>query len=53
MNSTMNVVKRCGKTEPVKFDKIAERIEKLCFTQELKNLDIPMVVQKLFLIWQI
>ena len=46
MNNSMEVIKRSGSTEPIFFDKITVRIKKLCSEEELKILDIPMVVQK-------
>ena len=46
MYNSMEVEKRTGIKEPIYFDKITERIKKLCTTEELKKLDIPMVVQK-------
>ena len=42
----MEVIKRCGRTEELYFDKITTRIKKLCSNDELKLLDIQMIVLK-------
>ena len=35
----MEVIKRCGRTEELYFDKITTRIKKLCSDDELKSLE--------------
>ena len=46
MNNSMEVIKRGGRSEPIYFDKISERLKKLCSREELEVLDIAMIVQK-------
>jgi hypothetical protein len=45
-NSVMFVTKRNGTQEPVKFDKITERIKKLLEPSELEFVDPIKVAQK-------
>ena len=40
------VIKRCGKVVEVDFNKITERLKKLCNEKELKNVNIIMIAQK-------
>ena len=42
----MEVVKRNGNLEPVYFDKISNRLRKLCINSELENLDHTIIAQK-------
>ncbi|KAL3929633.1 MAG: hypothetical protein SGPRY_001875 [Prymnesium sp.] len=42
----MNVIKRDGKTEPVMFDKITSRINKLCYGLDSKHVNAFLVAQK-------
>ena len=46
LNSQMYVTKRSGIKEPVRFDKITERISKLINDGEEKHIDAGMVAQK-------
>ena len=39
-NNKMQVRKRNGSTQPIYFDKIIERIKKLCSPEELEIMDI-------------
>jgi len=42
----MFVVKRCGKSESVHFDKITSRITKLCYGLDPKHVDPVVIAQK-------
>ena len=45
-NSNLAVVKRDGRTEPVHFDKITSRIEKLCYGLEADYIDPTQITLK-------
>ena len=45
-SSKMVVLKRDGRAEPVHFDKITSRIEKLCYNLAAEYLDIPAITLK-------
>ncbi len=42
----MYVITRSGEKEPVKFDKITERIESLCFDLNRENVDSSKIAKK-------
>lgn len=42
----MYVITRSGEKEPVKFDKITQRIDQLCFGLDLKSVDTTMITKK-------
>ncbi|XP_023321840.1 ribonucleoside-diphosphate reductase large subunit [Eurytemora carolleeae] len=44
--SKIFVVKRSGRTEPVHFDKITSRIEKLCYGLDMEYIDAPSITLK-------
>ena len=44
--SKIFVVKRSGRKEPVHFDKITSRIEKLCYGLDMEYIDAPSITLK-------
>ncbi len=42
----MYVITRSGEKEPVKFDKITQRIDQLCFGPDLKSVDSTLITKK-------
>jgi ribonucleoside-diphosphate reductase alpha subunit len=42
----MLVIKRDGRRETVKFEKITARIEKLCYGLDMNYIDVPQIAQK-------
>jgi hypothetical protein len=47
--SRIFVVKRDGRKEPVHFDKITSRIEKLCYGLDMDYIDAPSITLKVML----
>ena len=48
--SRIFVVKRDGRKEPVHFDKITSRIEKLCYGLDMEYIDAPSITLKVFIL---
>ena len=44
--SKIFVVKRDGRKEPVHFDKITARVEKLCYNLDMDYIDPPQITLK-------
>ena len=42
----MDVIKRDGRKESVKFDKVTARVEKLCYSLDSKHVDPADVAKK-------
>jgi len=46
LRSRMYVLKRDGRQEPVHFDKITSRIQKLCYGLDMDYIDPPAITLK-------